>query len=134
MTVVGVAGDVQYAGLETDPTVDVYLPQGLFPQAAITLIARTQGDPLNEVTEVRERIRTVDQHAFVTNIRSMDQLIAGSQAERFWCRFDLAGPASVAIQALHRHRPNKYSAELHVPIRVRGPQCSVARNASASST
>ncbi|MEE8129038.1 MAG: ABC transporter permease, partial [Vicinamibacterales bacterium] len=35
MTVVGVVGDVQYAGLETDPTIDVYLPQGLFPQAAI---------------------------------------------------------------------------------------------------
>ena len=82
MTVVGVVGDVQYAGLEMDPTVDVYLPQGLFPQAAITLIARTRGDPLNEVPEVRERIRTVDQHAFVTDVRSMDQLIAGSQAER----------------------------------------------------
>jgi len=31
---------------------------------------------------VREGIRAVDQHAFVTDIRSMDQLIAGSQAER----------------------------------------------------
>ena len=82
MTVVGVVGDVHYAGLETDPTIDLYLPQGLFPQAAITLIARTQGDPLNEAPAVRERIRAVDQHAFVTDIRSMDQLIAGSQAER----------------------------------------------------
>jgi putative ABC transport system permease protein len=82
MTVVGVVGDVQYSGLEADPTVDVYIPQALFPQAAITLIARTRGDPLNEVPEVRERIRAVDQHAFVTDIRSMDQLIAGSQAER----------------------------------------------------
>ena len=52
------------------------------PQAAITLIARTGGDPLNEVTEVRERIRAVDQHAFVTDVRSLDQLVAGSQAER----------------------------------------------------
>ena len=31
---------------------------------------------------MRERIRAVDPHAFVTDIRSMDQLIAGSQAER----------------------------------------------------
>ena len=82
MTVVGVVGDVQYAGLEMDPTIDLYIPQGLFPQAAITLIARTRGDALNEVSEVRERILAVDQHAFVTDIRSMDQLIAGSQAER----------------------------------------------------
>ena len=82
MTVVGVAGDVRYSGLETDPTVDVYLPHGLFPQAAITLIARTAGDPLDAVSAIRGRIRSVDQHAFVTDIRSMDQLIAGSQAER----------------------------------------------------
>ena len=82
MTVVGVVGDVQYAGLETDATIDVYLPQGLFPQAAITLIARTRGDPLNEIPEVLARIRAVDQHAYVTDVHSMDQLIAGSQAER----------------------------------------------------
>ena len=60
MTVVGVVGDVQYAGLEMDPTIDLYIPQGLFPQAAITLIARTRGDALNEVSEVRERILAVD--------------------------------------------------------------------------
>lgn len=82
MTVVGVVGDVRYSGLELGPTFDVYLPQGLFPQAAITLIARTRSDPLNEEPAVRERIRAVDQQAFVTDIRSMNQLIAGSQAER----------------------------------------------------
>ena len=75
-TVVGVAGDVHYAGLETDPTVDVYYPQALFPQAAITLIARTRGDPVNEVSEVRARIRAVDKDAFVTDVRSMKQVIA----------------------------------------------------------
>ena len=82
MTVVGVAGDVRYAGLETDPTVDVYYPQRLFPQAAISLIVRTRGDPLTEAFEVRARIRAVDQDAFVTDVRSMKQVIASSQAER----------------------------------------------------
>jgi putative ABC transport system permease protein len=82
MTVVGVAEDIRYSGLEADPTVDVYYPQSLFPQAAITLIARTRVDPLHEVSTVRERIRTVDQDAFVTDVRSMDELIARSQAER----------------------------------------------------
>lgn len=81
-TVVGVAGDVRYAGLEADPTVDVYYPQGLFPQAAITLITRIRGDPLNEASEVLARIRAVDHDAFVTDVRSMQDVIAGSQAER----------------------------------------------------
>ena len=82
MTVVGVAGDVRYTGLEAAPTVDVYYPQRLFPQPAITLVARTAGNPLNAAPAVRERIRGVDQHAFVTEIRTMDQVIASSQAER----------------------------------------------------
>ena len=82
MTVVGVAGDVRYSGLETGPTVDIYIPLGLFPQSAVTLIARTRTDPLDVVPSVRERIRDVDQHAFVTEVRSMDQLVADSQAQR----------------------------------------------------
>ena len=82
MTVVGVAGDVRYSGLETGPTVDIYIPLGLFPQTAVTLIARTETDPLDVVPSVRERIRGVDQHAFVTDIRSMDQLVTDSQAPR----------------------------------------------------
>ena len=82
MTVVGVAGDVRYSGLETGPTVDIYIPLGLFPQTAVTLIARTSTNPLNVVSSVRERIRDVDQHAFVTDIRSMDQLVADSQSQR----------------------------------------------------
>ena len=82
MVVVGVVGDVRYSGLETGPTVDIYLPQGLFPQSAITLIARTRTDPLNEAPSVQEHVRAVDPHAFVTDIHSMDQLIAESQAQR----------------------------------------------------
>jgi putative ABC transport system permease protein len=82
MTVVGVAGDVRYSGLEANPTIDVYYPQALFPQAAITLIARTRGDPVNAASDVRERIRAVDRDAFITDVRSMNQLIARSQAER----------------------------------------------------
>ena len=82
MTVVGVAGDVRYGGLEAPPTDDVYLPQGLYPQAAITLVARTAGDPADAVAEVRARVREVDPHVFVTDVRSMDEVIAASQAER----------------------------------------------------
>lgn len=82
MTVVGVAGDVRYGGLEAAPTDDVYLPQGLYPQAAITLVVRTAGDPMGAAAAVRARIRGVDEHAFVTDVRSMDEVVAASQAER----------------------------------------------------
>ncbi|MDE0102855.1 MAG: ABC transporter permease, partial [Bryobacterales bacterium] len=82
MTVIGVAGNVRYSGLEMRPTVDIYIPLGLFPQSAVTLIARTRTDSLDVVASVRERIRDVDQHAFVTDIKSMDELVAESLAQR----------------------------------------------------
>lgn len=80
--VVGVVGDVRYSGLETDPTVDVYLPQGLFPQPAITLVARTFADPLDSVSAVRAAVHGIDTDAFVTDVRTMEQVVAESQAER----------------------------------------------------
>lgn len=80
--IVGVVGDVRYSGLETDPTVDVYLPHGLFPQAAIALVARTVGDPLDALPEVRAAVRSIDADAFITDVRTMEQVVAASQAER----------------------------------------------------
>jgi putative ABC transport system permease protein len=82
MTVVGVAGNVRYAGLEEDPTLDVYYPQALFPQAAITLVTRTRNDPLREARAIRAAIQAVDSDAFVTDVRSMEQVAAASQAGR----------------------------------------------------
>ena len=80
--VVGVVGDVRYAGLETAPDADVYYPASLFPQAAITLLARTEGDPAGIVSAVRERVRTVDADAFITDVRPMRDLVDRSQAPR----------------------------------------------------
>jgi hypothetical protein len=117
MTVVGVAGDVRYAGIEEDATVDVYYPQALFPQAAITLIARTRTDPSHVAAEILARIRAVDADAFVTDVRSMDQVIASSQAARqggtllvaayggFGLLLIVAGIYSVIAQSIGQRRP-----------------------------
>ena len=116
MTVVGVSGDVRYGGVEEDPTVDVYYPQALFPQAAITLIARTRTDPSNVAAEIVAKIRAVDTDAFVTDVSSMDQVIASSQAARrggtlmvavsggFAVLLIVAGIYSVIVQSIGQRR------------------------------
>jgi predicted permease len=81
-TIAGVVGDVRYAGMDTPPDMDMYLPEGLFPQAAITLLVRTSGDPLRIVSDVRSRVGQVDREAFVTDIQSMGTLISESLAPR----------------------------------------------------
>ena len=41
--IVGVAGDVRYTGLDGEAGNEIYIPEGLYPQAAITLLARIEG-------------------------------------------------------------------------------------------
>ncbi|MGE0703434.1 MAG: ABC transporter permease [Vicinamibacterales bacterium] len=81
-TIIGVAGDVRYAGMDTEPDLEIYLPEGLFPQAAITLLARTRTDPPSVIDTIRTAITRVDRDAFVTDIRPMSDLIAASLAPR----------------------------------------------------
>lgn len=81
-TIIGVVGDVRYAGMDSEPEYDLYYPEALFPQAATTLVVRTRGDPLDAVADIRSRIGQVDREAFVTDIRPMDELIADSLASR----------------------------------------------------
>jgi hypothetical protein len=55
-TIIGVAADVRYAGMDREPDPEIYLPEALFPQAAITLVARTRTDPRAAASVVRARI------------------------------------------------------------------------------
>jgi putative ABC transport system permease protein len=90
VTVAGVVGDVRYAGLETPPDLEIYLPEGLFPQSAITLLVKTRTTPLRFVADIRDRIARIDREAFVTEVRTMDDLIADSIAPRWFATLLLA--------------------------------------------
>ena len=80
--IVGVAGDVRYAGLDRNPDPELYFPEGLLPQAAITLLVRTEVDPSSKISEIRTRIHEIDQEAFVTDIKPMSNLMTDSVSPR----------------------------------------------------
>lgn len=80
--IVGIAGDVRYAGLDITPDVDIYLPEGLFPQAATTLVVRTRGNPIAALGAIRSRISEIDKDAFVTDMQPMSALISNALASR----------------------------------------------------
>jgi hypothetical protein len=83
LTVAGVVGDVRYAGVDALPDLDVYLPERLFPQSAITLLVKTAGDPSRVVDDVRAGVARVDREAFVMDVRTMDGLVADSLSSRW---------------------------------------------------
>jgi putative ABC transport system permease protein len=90
VTVAGVVGDVRYTALEAPPDFEIYLPEALFPQSAITLLVKTTTDPLRVADDIRSRIAGIDREAFVTDVRTMDDLIADSLVSRWFATLVLA--------------------------------------------
>jgi putative ABC transport system permease protein len=95
--IIGVVGDVRYTGLDAEPGNEVYLPEGLFPQSAITLLVRTDRDPLPLYAAMRGRIAGIDKDAFVFDVKPMTQLIAESLAPRRFSTILLSTFAVVAL-------------------------------------
>jgi putative ABC transport system permease protein len=95
--IIGVVGDVRYTGLDAEAGNEFYLPEGLYPQAAITLLVRTDRDSLPLYPDMRRRIAAIDKDAFIFDVKPMTQLIAESMAPRRFSTILLSTFAAVAL-------------------------------------
>jgi putative ABC transport system permease protein len=95
--IIGVVGDVRYTGLDEASGNEFYLPEGLYPQSAITLLLRTDRDPLPLFSEMHRRIVDIDKDAFVFDVKPMRQLIAESLAPRRFSTILLSAFAAIAL-------------------------------------
>jgi putative ABC transport system permease protein len=96
-TIVGVVEDVRFRRL-TDPAMPVlYYPaaQQAFPE--FTLVARTGPDPMALVPSLRGIVRSLDPSMPLTDVRTMDEVVASSIAG---ARFRTTLLASFALVAL----------------------------------
>jgi predicted permease len=95
--VAGVVGDVRYEGLDTPPGFEAYLPIGVFPQSAITLLMRTSPNPAAVIDDVRARILAINREAFITDVRTMDELVGDSLSSRWFATLLLAVCATIGL-------------------------------------
>jgi len=95
--IIGVVDDVRYTGLDAEPGNELYLPEGLYPQSAITLLVRTNRDPLPLYPAMHRGIVDIDKDAFVFDVKPMTQLIAESLAPRRFSTILLSTFAVVAL-------------------------------------
>jgi putative ABC transport system permease protein len=77
-TIVGVVGNVHQFGLDAPPTMDVYATGGWTG----FLVIRTAGDPLPLAAAVRKEIFAAEPSLPVSHIAMLDELLAGSVAQR----------------------------------------------------
>ncbi|RPJ59914.1 MAG: ABC transporter permease [Acidobacteria bacterium] len=84
-TVVGVAGNVKEMGLTAAPEMAVYLPYAQSPrpflQSFMTIVVRTDGDPMRVSNSIRKAVQSVDSEMPVFDVASMEQLVAKSKSE-----------------------------------------------------
>ena len=76
--IVGVSGDVRERGLDQAPGDLIYLPFAQYPQMAPSLIARTQGDPMNVARAAVQHLYEVDPNQPAGKIQSLEQVRAES--------------------------------------------------------
>ncbi|HEY7409377.1 MAG TPA: ABC transporter permease [Vicinamibacteria bacterium] len=81
-TIVGVAADVHYGGLQARPVPLVYVPYAQGAEGALTmyLVVRSAGDPRALAPTLRERIREVDPDVAAASIRTMDDRVSAAKA------------------------------------------------------
>ena len=96
-TIVGVAGDVRNLELGKEPGPINYLPATAGAGLPMTVLVRTEGDPLAMAPTLRERVKRVDRTVPVFDIRSMDQLVRANSARARWNTLLIGGFAALAL-------------------------------------
>ena len=93
--VVGVVNDVKMNGLDQSITMQTYLPYSQLPNRSIALVVRTENTAV--ATAIEQAIHGIDKDVPVFAIRTMDQVLGNSLAQR---RLTLVLLASFAALAL----------------------------------
>ena len=107
-TVVGVVENVHHNSLTREVKPQFYAPLAQFAKApgnttrSANLVIRTEGDPLALAQPVREAIRSLDPRLPVSEVRTMEQVVAASIAEpRFAMgRLGLFGTLALLLSAI----------------------------------
>jgi putative ABC transport system permease protein len=95
--IVGVVGDTKRA-LEDEADQQMYVPHAQDSDwGAMSLVVRTKGDPLSVATATRAEIRSVDKGIPVYNVRTMNDVLATSVAQRRMSMLLLSAFAGVAL-------------------------------------
>jgi putative ABC transport system permease protein len=76
--IIGVVGDVHQIGLDTAPEPTVYWPHPELVMTGMTVLVRTEGDPLALVSTMRDELQKLDPELPMAAVATMDQLLADS--------------------------------------------------------
>ena len=95
--IVGVVGNVKHAGLDKQPVPTIYLPYLQSPEMRMSLVLRTAADPRGMIHAAKNAIYAVDRDQPVYKIRTLRDVLSGSQASPRFTLLLLGVFAGVAL-------------------------------------
>ena len=96
--IVGIVGDVHHESLDEEGGAEFYFAFPQAPERSLSLVVRTQAsDPASIASTIRNAVQEVDKDQPISNVQTMDQLLAGSMARR---RFNMLLLGIFAVVAL----------------------------------
>ena len=121
--IVGVIGSIKHVKLDTEAKPEIYAPQMQAPQPTMTIVVRTNSDPLSFVNAMRSQVAAVDKDQPVYDVKTMDQYLSESVAQPRFRTTLLSVFAAVAlilatigIYGLISHSVNTRTHELGIRI------------------
>jgi putative ABC transport system permease protein len=81
LTIVGVAGNVNYRGLDTADEITIYAPHRQFASSDMSLIVRCAADPTSLAAAIRQQVWELNRELALTRIKTMEQLLSESVAQ-----------------------------------------------------
>jgi putative ABC transport system permease protein len=96
--IVGIVGDVRHKTLDAEGGAEFYRSYLQFPERSMALVVRTAAaDPTAIASSIRSAVRQVDKDQPISNVQTMDQLLADSVARRRFNMLLLGIFAGVAL-------------------------------------
>lgn len=96
-TIVGVVGNVRHLGLDVEPRPEIYYHTNTSPPFSPVVVIRTTSDPENLISLARAKVRELDRDVPITNVNTMEQLVAQSVAQRRFGMFLVTIFAAIAL-------------------------------------
>jgi putative ABC transport system permease protein len=82
LTIVGIVGDARRAGVDRAPRAEVYYPHAQFADRRMYALIRTSADPLAVARSAQAQIWALDPNQAIQSTRTVEGILAASQAHR----------------------------------------------------